>query len=266
MVVLRATLVVLVILAGFGTARADIAEALRDALEIGQTMRVVEVVDGDTVILENGRQVRLVGIQAPKLPLGRPGFEKWPLADEARDALERLVLGQRVTLAFGGQRVDRYDRLLAHLFTADGTWVQARMLTDGLARVYSFPDNRALAARMLAHEDKSRKSRTGIWAVPYYLVLDTEAAATQIDRFALVEGRVLDVGQVRGRSFLNFGVDWKTDFTVSIAPKHMKQFEAEGIAPEDYEGLRVRVRGWLRSRNGPMIDVTHPAQIEVLSP
>lgn len=207
MIVLRATLVVLVISAGFGAARADIAEALRDALGNGQTMRVVKVVGDVTIILENGRQVQLVGIQAPKLQLGRPGFEKWPLADEARDALERLVLGQPVTLAFGGQRIDRYDRLLAHLFTADGTWVQARMLTDGLARVYSFPDNRALAAPILAHEDKPRKSRTGIWADPYYLVLDTEAAATQIDRFALVEGRVRDVGQVRGRSFLNFGVD-----------------------------------------------------------
>ncbi len=264
--VLRATLVLFVILASFGAARADITESLRAQLEIGQTIRVIDVVDGDTVILEDGRQVRLVGIQAPKLPLGRPGFEKWPLADEAKDALEKLVLNQPVTLAFGGQRVDRYDRLLAHLFTGDGTWAQARMLADGLARVYSFPDNRALAADMLAYEDKSRNNRTGIWSFPYYLVLDTKAAATQIDRFALVEGRVLNVAQVRGRSFLNFGDDWKTDFTVSIAPKHMKRFQADGIAPEDYEGHRVRVRGWLRSRNGPMIDVTHQEQIEVLSP
>ena len=262
----RAMLGLFVVLVSFGLARADIPETLRAQLEIGQTIRVINVVDGDTVILENGRQVRLVGIQAPKLPLGRTGFEKWPLADEAKDALERLVLNRPVTLAFGGQRVDRYDRLLAHLFTEDGTWVQARMLTDGFARVYSFPDNRALAADMLAREDSSRNSRTGIWRVPYYLVLDTDAAAKQIDRFALVEGRVLNVAQVRGRSFLNFGDDWKTDFTVSIAPKHMKRFEADGIALEDYEGRRVRVRGWLRSRNGPMIDVTHPEQIEVLSP
>jgi len=266
MIILRAVLVLLVVFSSLGSANAEIAEAMRAQLEIGQTSRVTNVVDGDTVILENGREVRLVGIQAPKLPLGRQGFEKWPLADEAKDALEKLVLGQPVTLAYGGQQIDRYDRLLAHLFTGDGVWVQAAMLDQGLARVYSFPDNRALVEDMLYHERAARMRGNGIWHVPYYLVLDTEAAGAQVDRFALVEGRVLDVARVRGRSFLNFGDDWKTDFTISIASKDMKRFEADGIVPEDYAGHRVRVRGWLRSRNGPMIEATHPEQIEVLSP
>jgi hypothetical protein len=96
--------------------------------------------------------------------------------------------------------------------------------------------------------------------------LEIGATARQIDRFALVEGRVREVARVRGRGFLNFGADWKTDFTIVIAPKDMKRFEADGVAPEDYAGRRVRVHGWLRSYNGPMIDVTHPEQIEVLSP
>lgn len=266
MTALRTTLVFLVALMSLGAARADLSDQLRSQLAFGQTAYVTEVVDGDTVVLENGREVRLVGIQAPKLPLGRAGFEKWPLADEAKLALERLVLNRPVTLAYGGQRVDRYNRLLAHLFTQDGTWIQGELLRDGLARVYSFPDNRALVGEMLIHEGTSRTQQTGIWRVPYYLVLDTQAAESQIDRFALVEGRVLDVAQIRGRTFLNFGADWKTDFTVSIAPKHLKRFQNDGIMPDDYKGRHVRIRGWLKSRNGPMIDVTHPEQIEVLSP
>lgn len=266
MVALRTTLVFLVLLSGLGAAKADLPDKLRVQLVAGQTEKVIEVIDGDTVVLESGRQVRLVGVQAPKLPLGRAGFEKWPLADEAKLALERLVLNHTVTLAYGGQRVDRYNRLLAHLFTKDGTWVQEELLRDGLARVYSFPDNRALVDEMLLHEGVSRKQRNGIWRVPYYLVLDTQAAQTQIDRFALVEGRVREVAQVRGRTFLNFGADWKTDFTISIAPKHLKRFQNDGIAMDDYTGRRIRVRGWLKSYNGPVIDVTHPEQIEVLSP
>ncbi|MEE8394009.1 MAG: thermonuclease family protein, partial [Rhodospirillales bacterium] len=50
------------------------APALASALEKGETATVREVVDGDTVVLADGRQVRLTGIQAPKLPLGRAGF------------------------------------------------------------------------------------------------------------------------------------------------------------------------------------------------
>ncbi len=242
------------------------AAEIPPGLEVDGSAIVTEVVDGDTVILDDGRQVRLVGIQAPKLPLGRRGFEKWPLADDAKQTLENLVLDRRVTLAFGGARVDRYDRLLAHLFTDDGTWVQARLLDTGMARVYSFPDNRALVPDMLAREGRSRRAETGIWSVPYYVVLDTEASAAHIDRFALVEGRVQETARVRGRTFLNFGADWRTDFTISISSKDWKLFRAAGISHEDYAGRRVRVRGWLKSRNGPMIDVTHPEQIEVLSP
>jgi micrococcal nuclease len=166
MMLLRATLVLFALFAGLEDTQVRTVEDLRAKLEIGATARVTDVVDGDTVILDNGQQVRLVGIQAPKLPLGREGFEKWPLADEAKEALERLVLERSVTLAYGGQRVDRYNRQLAHLFTEDGTWVQAAMLDQGLSRVYSFPDNRALVADMLFHERRGGGTETASGAFP----------------------------------------------------------------------------------------------------
>ena len=131
-------------------------------LAAGDSAVVREIIDGDTVILDDGRQVRLVGIQAPKLPLGRANFEKWPLADEAKEALADLVLGRRVTLGYGGQRQDRYGRELAHLFTDDGLWVQGNLLELGFARVYSFADNRSLVPRMLEAEVSARNTAMGI--------------------------------------------------------------------------------------------------------
>ena len=102
MMLRRYTLAAAFLLLATGIAAAQIPDTFLESLEAGQTALVIEVVDGDTVVLSNGRQVRLVGIQAPKLPLGRPGFEKWPMADEAKQALSELVLGKNVTLAFGG--------------------------------------------------------------------------------------------------------------------------------------------------------------------
>ena len=95
---------------------------------------------------------------------------------------------------------------------------------------------------------------------------DAEAAGGHLGSFQLVEGRVLEAAVVRGRAYLNFGADWREDFTVTLAPKVRRRFEAEGIDPRDYRGTRLRVRGWLKSYNGPMIEVTHPEQIEVLEP
>ena len=230
---------------------------------------VSAVVDGDTVTLDSGVQVRLVGIQAPKLSLGRAGFRDWPLAAEAKAGLEALVAGASVRLVYGGRRLDRHRRLLAHLEreAAPGRpalWVQGEMLRRGLARVYTFPDNRARADRMLALERAARAARRGIWGLRYYRILGPGEAARHIGRFQLVEGRVLRAAVVRGRGYLNFGPDWRKDFTIAIARKHRRRFRRAGIDIAELAGRRLRVRGWLTWENGPMIEATHPEQMEVI--
>ncbi len=248
-----------------------LAEAPADpqsVLSPGEPGRVVEIVDGDTLVLEDGREIRLVGIQAPKLPLGRAGFKPWPLAPEAKALLAELTLGKEVAVAFGGRRGDRHGRVLAHLFVADPAgvdrWVQGAILEAGLARVYSFDDNRKLVAEMLALERQARAAGFGIWGHPFYALRRAEEAGRWLGGFELVEGRVLAVGLVQRRAYLNFGEDWRSDFTIALQPKTRQLFEAESVDLKAYEGRRLRVRGWLKSRNGPMIEVTHPEQIELL--
>jgi endonuclease YncB( thermonuclease family) len=234
------------------------------ALEVAETEAVVEIVDGDTLLLADGRQVRLVGIQAPKLPLGRSGFKAWPLAEEAKAALAGLALDRAVTLGYGGRRIDRHGRALAHLFGETGLWIQGALIDRGMARVYSFVDNRALVPELLAREAAARAAGRGIWGLRAYALRDAAAIPANLSGFELVEGRVIEAAIVRKRTYLNFGADWRSDFTITIAPKTRRLFEAEGIDPLSYQGKRVRVRGWLKSYNGPLIEVTHPEQIVVI--
>src|SRR3546814_9575429 len=135
-----------------GAAAAERAGAL--GLEVAAGAEAVTVIDGDTLVLADEREVRLVGIQTPKLPLGRAGFEAWPLAGEAKRKLEEIALGRVLDLGFGGRRGDRPGRVLAHLFAAEGRWLQGEMLSAGLARVYSFSANRTAVAEMLAQPDR----------------------------------------------------------------------------------------------------------------
>ncbi len=249
-----------------GGLHARAAEHLPAGLTAGTPGTVARIVDGDTLVLADGREVRLVGIQAPKLPLGRGGFPTWPLAPEAKRALADLAgPGTTLTPWFGGARRDRHGRVLAHLVRDDGTWLQGEMLARGLARVYSFADNRAAVAGMYAIERRARAARRGIWARAYYRVLADTEAARHIGTFQLVEGRIRAVAVVRGRGYLNFGADWRKDFTITVAKPALPAFRsAFGRRLERLSGSRVRVRGWLRSYNGPMIEGTHPEQIEVL--
>lgn len=223
---------------------------------------VLEVVDGDTVFLSSGVEVRMVGIQAPKLPLGRRGFAKWPLADEASATLDTLARGRTFTMHFGGLRMDRHGQALAHLVAANGYWLQGEMLRLGMARVYTFPDNTALAGHMLALEREARQNRFGIWSHPFYAIRGPEELVPEIGTFQIVEGTILQAADVRGTVYLNFGEDWRTDFTVSIRKRARRTFTDED--PAAWTGRKVRVRGWLKSRNGPMIEATHAEQIELL--
>jgi len=242
--------------------------AEKAALSQGPSATVARVVDGDTVELSEeilgARQIRLVGIQAPKLPLGRKGFPVWPLAEASKKVLEAIVLGKTVKLSFGGAKMDRHGRLLAHLHLKNGRWVQGEMLRLGMARVYTFPDNRAVAAEMLKIEQSARTAKKGIWGLSYYAIRTPEDLGSRIGTFQLIEGTVVSAARVKARVYLNFGANWRTDFTATLKPGAQRLFRKMAIDPISLQGKRVRVRGWLKKFNGPEIEVTHPEQIEVV--
>lgn len=251
------------------------------ALQAGEAVRIAGVVDGDTLMLDDGREVRLKGIQAPKLPLGRSNFTAWPLADEAKARLEALANGASAQLRYGGARGDRHGRILAHVFVrheGKDVWLQQTLLGEGLARVYTFKDNRACAAELLTAERAARAAARGIWSEPFYAIrdaADVDGLNRLLGRFEIVEGTVQSAALVRGRLYLNFGEDYRSDFTVTVSERDIRIFLQDGHwaslfqggeersrSLEGLNGKTVRVRGWLARNNGPEIVVTHPEQIE----
>ncbi len=233
-----------------------------------EPLRVTAVLDGDTLELEDGRRVRLAGIEAAKPPrnAGPADGRVWPLAEAATRALSELALGRRVAL-HGPAPVDRHGRLLAHLVREDGLWLQSALVVRGLARVHTRPDARAYAAELLAGEEEARTAARGLWRSRVYAVRDAadpDELARDRDGFQLVEGVVLAISKSGGEAWLDFGTDWRSDVTVHIGRAAMREVTRAGIDPLSLEGRRVRVRGWITLRNGPMIEITHPEQIEKL--
>ena len=147
----------------------------------------------------------------------------------------------------------------------DGLWVQGALLRLGLARVYSFADNQTAVADMLVEERAARRAGRGIWALPFYRIRNLGELAADIDRFQVVEGRVIAVAALGRRVYLNFGLDWRTNFTAVVAAKRRRRLPAAGIELACLAGRAVRLRGWIRSPNGPALTLTHPAQTELLA-
>ena len=243
-------------------------------LKPGAFRTVTRVIDGETMTLDDGREVRLIGAIVPRAadagataPQGA-----WPAETSAVDFLSKLVLGQRVQLAHGpGPRTDRYGRLLAHLFIGDEAsrqWVQGEMLAAGWARAYAFADNAACAADLKTYESLARTAHAGIWAMPFYQERDASRSGQLMQRrnaFEIVRGTVSSVARTASGVHLNFGDDWKSDFTVSIAKDVLKREPDFAASLDALKGRTVSARGWIERRNGPMIALTHSSQLDVLA-
>ncbi len=259
---MRAFLLLVAFWAGFGDVAA--CDMVSDVLEAD----AISAPDGATLVLSNGEKLRLSGIQAPKLYAPDAALKNWPLADRARALLMQLALDRPISLAPAAKPRDRHDRLIGQAYLADGTWLQREMIAAGLARAYSFPDNRACAGDLLKAEAQARADRRGIWADPFYAVRDAAHPKEILARtgfFELVEGRVLLADKAGATIYLNFGRYWKEDFTVTIDKAAQKLFAASGFDPLSLQGTLIRVRGWVEDHDGPRIAVTHPEQIEVLA-
>lgn len=221
-------------------------------------------IDGATIALADGRVVRLAAIRAADLLAGRGADRATAqLAARARQTLADLVDGRLAELAALSPAPDRHGRFLAQV-VAGGLWLQAELLGRGLARVDPRPEDRAVAAALLASESAARADGRGLWSLPSFRILSADEAARGIDSFQLVEGRVRAVGRSGGRLWLNFGDDWRTDFTVLVPAAVRRLFAPGALDPAEYAGTMIRVRGWIKSRNGPLIELTLPEQIEVI--
>ncbi len=225
---------------------------------------VAQTVDGDTLALADGRTLRLAGIIAPKG--GDPGRapEIQAIAAAAKTELARLVIGAKLDAFADALAEDRHGRTVAHLRSADGTWIQDEILRRGLARVLTQPGVTARARTLLGAEASARAAGRGLWSLPDYAVRRDRDAARHADSFQFVAGRVWRTAATRDRLYLNFGRDWRRDFTIGIDRPALAAFRRAGLDPELLSGKRVRVRGWVIWRNGPYLGATHPEQIEVL--
>jgi endonuclease YncB( thermonuclease family) len=239
-------------------------------LEATMVRTAVKVIDGETLVLDDGGEVRLVGAMSPRASDVAAEHAILPLEGRAKSELEALVLGKSVALAFDGRRSDRYGRLLAQAFVGaepQQVWVQGHMLKRGLARVTSMPGSVACLDALSAHERVAREAGVGLWSETVYQIRSADSTAELLryrSSYQIVEGRVVSASERSGRIFLNFGQDWREDFTAGLDAAAARLVANSGLDVMGLGGQRVRVRGWIERRGGPYVAVRHPHQIELL--
>jgi endonuclease YncB( thermonuclease family) len=218
--------------------------------------RVAAVIDARSFRLQDGREVRLAGIE--------------PIAGTKANrtaALSAVIAGRDVSLHGDDDSPDRYGRQPAFAYLAGSeTPVQGILLAQGEALVSADVTDKDCAGLLNAAETEARRARRGFWADPA-AIKSAESPGdilAGIGRFTVVEGRVLSVRPAGATTYLNFGRNWTRDFAVTISRRTAAVFEAAGIGLKSLENRRIRVRGWVEARGGPRIELLRVGQIEML--
>ena len=222
----------------------------------GEQVSVAHVYDGDTVRLEDGRRLRLIGINAPES--GKRGQPPQPLAAQAEATLESLLERQHNTLIlrYGTARQDHYGRLLAHAFLQNGDNLAVRLLEQGLATALAVPPNTRAADCYRRIEKRARAARLGIWSLPDYQTVAATKLLADTRGFRIVEGRIRDIRQSRYSIWLQLD----GPLVAHIARKDLVNFPAD--YPAALAGRHVEVRGWLKpDKNGLKVNIRHPAAL-----
>ena len=235
------------------------------ALKHTKSGRIDKIIDGLTLLLKDGTIIRLASLDIPD-------FAVWDQAQysEAAFALLEETLPEGTEVMMYQTRMAKKGRLtrmkheLAHIQTKKSEiWIQGLLLAHGLARVYTAPGASEMHDQMLKTERSARQAKRQIWADDSdYLIQKPETLNDFIGEFVVVEGMVQKTASVRNNIYLNFGEDWKTDFTVMITPSLRKKLSLQGIDPLRLAQQPLRIRGWLREYNGPLIELEDPVHLE----
>lgn len=225
---------------------------------LDQHARVNYVHDGDTVKLEDGQSLRLIGINTPEL--GHGGAPDETLALAARDALQTLLADSpRIALRYDSERRDHYGRLLAHAFLPDGRSVATLLLEQGLAMHLLVPPNEWNFACYQQAERKARAAGRGIWSRPEYQPLPSTDVPAAARGFRLIQGRVERVGHSAKSVWINL----EGGVALRIARTDLNYFA--GLTLESLENQVILARGWIYpGKRGPVMRIRHPAALEWL--
>lgn len=207
------------------------------------------------LILASGRRAVLSDLRWPDEPEADAAARAWLLP--FRDAA--LALTER-----GGE--DRWGRRRVDA-VADGAEpadLAGGLIAAGLAQADPGEADALCRPALRALEAAPRAAGLGIWKAGAIEASDAAALTARAGRFAVVEGRILHVGERSARTYLDFAPRGAQGFTVTVQKRTWRGLAEHGLSAATLRGRLVRVRGTVEIGRGPVIDLGGRDAIEIV--
>ena len=224
-----------------------------------ETATVKYIHDGDTIKLLDGRKIRLIGINTPEVARDIQPAEAY--AFQARDRLRSLLQAHNneIKLVYGREKQDHYQRSLAHIFLADGSNLQAQLISEGLANAITIPPNDRYSNCYQQTEKQALCARKGLWSKKILSASDLEDSASG---FRVLSGTLNSIRP----SSKGIWLELEHDLSLRINSQHKPLFNMKRL--ESLLGHTVIVKGWLQPKKDPKhgerfyMQIKHPSSIE----
>ena len=255
------------LLTSAASAQAETPATLPCPLARGETRAVARVVDGEPLVLDDGRRLRLIGALAPRAGDAGAAPGSWPAENETRAALAALVEGRSVALWHDGTRTDRYGQMLAQV-TVGAEWLQGALVARGLARAYGRPGLDACTEELIRLERQAREGRLRLWANAAYRVRDAgDDLARATGSFQILSGTVQRVSRGQREVYVSLAPrrgSRNAPYAIAAVVPTSRNDLTGGVEVRALVGRQVIVRGWIEQRRGPVIVVDSKGQLELV--
>jgi len=218
--------------------------------------QIKKIYDGDTILLENGTKLRLLGINTPEVS------KRDKIADEggeeAKQWLIEKLTGAKIKLRYDLERKDKYGRVLAHVFTKNNEHINLQLVSNGLAIANIWPPNLKYADKLIAAQQQAESQKLGLWKMSAYAVKNVNDFDSKKHKgWQRIRGTVIRIKQARKYDYLYFS----PQFALKIARNSENLFGDLN----DYLGKTIEARGWVRkNKQNYHLLIRHPSAIKIL--
>ncbi len=261
------------------------ARALTPASESGPCsldntvpVTVAAVDEAFEVLLDDGRRATLSGLEFPPPAAAEKGaLVGKDLRAAAHKRLSDWLAGRDVFIGALAAGSDRWGRAPARVYASAGdapeapiVSVGAALLEEGLARFRPDPPAAPCVNDYRSSEAAARDAARGLWAEsdarPAIAGNGADASLQRRKGMIIVEGKIVSFGESKAAVYLNFGQKRADNVSIVVLRRNLAILQASGIDPRTLVGRLVRVRGLVEAAFGPRIEISSPAEIEILSP
>ncbi|MBV1914611.1 MAG: thermonuclease family protein [Pseudomonadales bacterium] len=248
-------------------------EPLCPAQQSLKSVQVERVIDGDTVVLGDGRHLRIIGVNTPEMNWRKYNSDgvPQPYAREATHFLESWVGSASQTyISLGNEKTDRYGRALAHLYggkESNITSAAAQLIRRGYGYSLAIPPNLNQASCLKKVEALARSEQLGLWHNFSLQVIEPNKRLKA--GFQLLGGRVTKVSKTKNSWWLELD----GPLVLRISRKNIGYFDTQMLY--GVKGKSISVRGWVIDRGEKydhhpkgykrwMMHIFHPLSIDLL--